>query len=92
MPPLPQAIILVLSPFAPLVSRRVWRHALPLRGHGDRRAERAEEDVDDPARGLDVAGRDRRGRPRVDEAALRGAHRHRRLAGDGSGHGAPLHP
>src|SRR4029453_7586943 len=27
MPPLPEAIILVLSPFAPLFSRRVWRHA-----------------------------------------------------------------
>jgi hypothetical protein len=27
MPPLPAAIILVLSPFAPLVLRRVWRHA-----------------------------------------------------------------
>jgi len=27
MPPLPEAIILVLSPLAPLFSRRVWRHA-----------------------------------------------------------------
>ena len=27
MPPLPDAIILVLSPFAPLFSERVWRHA-----------------------------------------------------------------
>jgi hypothetical protein len=27
MPPLPEAIILVLAPFAPLFSRRVWRHA-----------------------------------------------------------------
>jgi len=27
MPPLPEAIILVLSPFAPLFSRRVWRYA-----------------------------------------------------------------
>jgi len=27
MPPLPEAIIRVLSPFAPLFSRRVWRHA-----------------------------------------------------------------
>ena len=26
MPPLPEAIILVLAPFAPLFSRRVWRH------------------------------------------------------------------
>src|SRR5213593_175532 len=27
MPPLPDAIILVLAPFAPLCSARVWRHA-----------------------------------------------------------------
>jgi hypothetical protein len=27
MPPLPDAIILVLAPFAPLFSSRVWRHA-----------------------------------------------------------------
>jgi DDE superfamily endonuclease len=27
MPPLPEAIILVLAPFAPLFSQRVWRHA-----------------------------------------------------------------
>jgi hypothetical protein len=27
MPPLPEAIILVLAPFAPLFSDRVWRHA-----------------------------------------------------------------
>ena len=27
MPPLPEAIILVLAPFAPLVSQRVWLHA-----------------------------------------------------------------
>src|SRR5918999_4887400 len=27
MPPLPDAIILVLAPFAPLFSQRVWRHA-----------------------------------------------------------------
>ena len=27
MPPLPEAIILVLAPFAPLFSRRVWCHA-----------------------------------------------------------------
>jgi hypothetical protein len=27
MPPLPEAIILVLAPFAPLLSRRVWCHA-----------------------------------------------------------------
>jgi hypothetical protein len=27
MPPLPDAIILVLAPFAPLVSDRLWRHA-----------------------------------------------------------------
>ena len=27
MPPLPDAIILVLAPFAPLFSPRVWRHA-----------------------------------------------------------------
>ena len=27
MPPLPEAIILVLAPFAPLFSPRVWRHA-----------------------------------------------------------------
>src|SRR5918995_3889621 len=27
MPPLPDAIILLLAPFAPLFSRRVWRHA-----------------------------------------------------------------
>jgi DDE superfamily endonuclease len=27
MPPLPDAIILVLAPFAPLFSRRVWCHA-----------------------------------------------------------------
>jgi hypothetical protein len=27
MPPLPEAIILVLAPFAPLVSDRVWVHA-----------------------------------------------------------------
>ena len=27
MPPLPEAIILVLAPFAPLFSRRSWRHA-----------------------------------------------------------------
>jgi DDE superfamily endonuclease len=27
MPPLPEAIILVLAPFAPLFSARVWRHA-----------------------------------------------------------------
>jgi hypothetical protein len=27
MPPLPEAIILVLTPFAPLFSERVWRHA-----------------------------------------------------------------
>src|SRR5262245_14749189 len=27
MPPLPDAIILVLTPFAPLFSPRVWRHA-----------------------------------------------------------------
>jgi hypothetical protein len=27
MPPLPEAIILVLAPFAPLFSNRVWRHA-----------------------------------------------------------------
>ena len=46
MPPLPEAIILVLAPFAPLFSQRVWRHAqvlllgamLDARGtHGDRR-------------------------------------------------------
>jgi hypothetical protein len=27
MPPLPEAIILVLAPFAPLFSQRVWLHA-----------------------------------------------------------------
>jgi DDE superfamily endonuclease len=27
MPPLPEAIVLVLAPFAPLFSHRVWRHA-----------------------------------------------------------------
>jgi hypothetical protein len=27
MPPLPEAIILVVAPFAPLFSKRVWRHA-----------------------------------------------------------------
>ena len=27
MPPLPETIILVLAPFAPLFSRRVWLHA-----------------------------------------------------------------
>jgi hypothetical protein len=27
MPPLPEAIILILAPFAPLFSHRVWRHA-----------------------------------------------------------------
>ena len=27
MPPLPDAIILALAPFAPLFSRRVWLHA-----------------------------------------------------------------
>src|ERR687894_918472 len=27
MPPLPEASILVLAPFAPLFSERVWRHA-----------------------------------------------------------------
>ena len=27
MPPLPEAIILVLAPVAPLFLRRVWRHA-----------------------------------------------------------------
>ena len=27
MPPLPEAIILALAPFAPLVAQRVWRHA-----------------------------------------------------------------
>src|SRR5215216_6589040 len=27
LPPLPEAIILVLAPFAPLFSDRVWRHA-----------------------------------------------------------------
>src|SRR5918996_3837527 len=27
MPPLPEAIILILAPFAPLFSARVWRHA-----------------------------------------------------------------
>jgi hypothetical protein len=27
MPPLPEAIILVLAPFAPLFSHRVWLHA-----------------------------------------------------------------
>jgi hypothetical protein len=27
MPPLPEAIIRVLAPFAPLFSERVWRHA-----------------------------------------------------------------
>jgi DDE superfamily endonuclease len=31
MPPLPEAIILVLTPFAPLCSPRVWRHAQLLR-------------------------------------------------------------
>jgi hypothetical protein len=31
MPPLPEAIILVLAPFAPLFSPRVWRHAQFLR-------------------------------------------------------------
>ena len=30
MPPLPEAIILVLAPFAPLFSQRVWLHAQPL--------------------------------------------------------------
>ena len=30
MPPLPDAIILVLAPFAPLFSQRVWRHAKTL--------------------------------------------------------------
>jgi hypothetical protein len=27
IPPLPEAIILILAPFAPLFSARVWRHA-----------------------------------------------------------------
>jgi hypothetical protein len=27
MAPLPEALILVLAPFAPLYSQRVWRHA-----------------------------------------------------------------
>jgi hypothetical protein len=27
MPPLPEAIILILAPFAPLFSARVWRYA-----------------------------------------------------------------
>ena len=30
MPPLPEAIILVLAPFAPLFSHRVWLHAQTL--------------------------------------------------------------
>jgi hypothetical protein len=30
MPPLPEAIILILAPFAPLFSHRVWRHAQTL--------------------------------------------------------------
>ena len=30
MPPLPEAIILVLAPFAPLFSHRVWHHAQTL--------------------------------------------------------------
>src|SRR5215475_13208134 len=30
MPPLPDAIILVFAPFAPLVSHRVWLHAQTL--------------------------------------------------------------
>jgi DDE superfamily endonuclease len=31
MPPLPEAIILLLAPFAPCLSRRVWGHAQLLR-------------------------------------------------------------
>ncbi|HXH08420.1 MAG TPA: hypothetical protein VNP04_01405 [Alphaproteobacteria bacterium] len=31
MPPLPEAIILVLAPLAPLFSERVWLHAQVLR-------------------------------------------------------------
>jgi DDE superfamily endonuclease len=30
MPPLPETILLVWAPFAPLFSQRVWRHAQPL--------------------------------------------------------------
>ena len=30
MPPLPETILLVLTPFAPLFSRRVWLHAQTL--------------------------------------------------------------
>ena len=51
----------------PLALRR-HRHGLP---------EGAEEQVDDPARRLDVPGGDRGGRAGVDEAALRRAHGHR---------------
>ncbi len=38
MPPLPEAIILVLAPFAPLFSERVWRHAQVLTLGGDAHA------------------------------------------------------
>jgi DDE superfamily endonuclease len=31
MPPLPETIILMLAPLAPLVSRRVWNHAQSVR-------------------------------------------------------------
>ena len=58
--------------------RDVVHRPLPLRGHRQRLAEGAEDDVDDPRRRLGVAGDDGRGRAGVDEAALGRGHRHRR--------------
>ena len=52
-----------------VAERDVVHRPLPLRRHGHGLAERAHDDVDDPAGRLDVAGRDRARRARVDERA-----------------------
>jgi hypothetical protein len=51
----------------------VVHRPLALRRNVDRLAQREEDDVGDPARGLNVAGRDRGRRSRIDEGPLRRA-------------------
>ena len=66
-----------------MISRTVRAFSLAARRHRNRGPERAHDDVDDSRRGLDVAGSDRCGRPRIHEATFGSAdaHRSERAAG-----------
>jgi len=67
--PWPPPIVLVVRE-AVAAEGDVVHRPLALRRDVDRPAQREEDDVGDPARGLDVAGGDRGRRSRIDEGVL----------------------